>query len=73
LDVLHSVDSDGLEKQEQDFVRHHHYIACKNYDRTIMNRAHSIMNLDHLNQAYQQDQKEEEKEKNTKNDDNSNL
>jgi hypothetical protein len=27
-----------------------------------MNRAHSIMNLDHLNQAYQQHRTEEEKE-----------
>ena len=70
---MHSVDSSNSEKQEQDFLRHHHYIACKNYDRTIMNRVHSIMNFDHLNQAYQQDQKEEEKEKNSKNDDNSNL
>ena len=31
------------------------------------------MNLDHLNQAYQQDQKEEEGKENTKNDENSNL
>jgi two-component system, OmpR family, response regulator ChvI len=73
VDVLHSVDSDGLEKQEQDFVRHHHYIACKDYDRTIMKKVRSIMNLDHLNQAYQQDQKEEEGKENTKNDENSNL
>ena len=67
---MHSVDSDGLEKQEQDFVRHHHYIACKDYDRTIMKK---VMNLDHLNQAYRQDQKEEEGKENTKNDENSNL
>ena len=74
---MHSVDSDGLEKQEQDFVRHHHYIACKDYDRTIMKKVRSIMNLDYLNQAYQQNRTEEgekeEKEKNTKNDDNNNL
>ena len=70
---MHSVDSDGLEKQEQDFVRHHHYIACKDYDRTIMKKVRSIMNLDHLNQAYQQDQKEEEGKENAKNDENSNL
>ena len=68
---MHSVDSDGLEKQEQDFVRHHHYIACKDYDRTIMKKVRSIMNLDYLNQAYQQNRTE--KEKNTKNDENSNL
>jgi CheY-like chemotaxis protein len=71
---LHSVDSGNLEKkQEQDFVRHHHYIACKDYDKTIMNKVRSIMNLDYLNQAHQQDQKEEEEEENTKNDENSNL
>jgi CheY-like chemotaxis protein len=61
---LNSVDSEGLEKQEQDFVRHHHYIACKDYDRTIMRKVRSIMNLD------QQDRTEEEY---TKNDDNSTL
>ena len=64
---MHSIDSEGLE--EQDFVRHHHYIACKNYDRTIMKKVRSIMNLDYLNQTHQQDQNEE----NTKNNDNSNL
>jgi CheY-like chemotaxis protein len=68
---LNSVDSNSLEKQEQDFVRHHHYIACKDYDRTIMKKVRSIMNLDYLNQAYQQNRTE--KEKNTKNDENSNL
>ena len=71
MDVLHSVDSDGLDEQEQDFVRHHHYIACKDYDRTIMKKVRSIMNLDYLNQAYQHNRTE--KEKNTKNDENSNL
>jgi hypothetical protein len=65
---LRSVDTDSLEKREQDFVRHHHYIACKDYDKTIMNKVRSIMNLDYLNQAHQQDQKEEEEEENTKND-----
>jgi adenine C2-methylase RlmN of 23S rRNA A2503 and tRNA A37 len=44
FDVLHSVDSSGLEEQEQDFVIHHHYIACKNYDRTIMNKLSSFRN-----------------------------
>ena len=57
---MHSVDSSNSEKREQDFVRHHHYIACKDYDRTIMKKVRSIMNLDYLNQAYQQDQKEGE-------------
>ena len=70
---MRSVDTDSLEKREQDFVRHHHYIACKDYDKTIMNKVRSIMNLDYLNQAHQQDQKEEEEEENTKNDENSNL
>ena len=69
---MHSIDSDGLDEQEQDFVRHHHYIACKDYDRTIMKKVRSIMNLGYLNQAHQQNQKEEEEEY-TKNDDNSNL
>ena len=66
---MHSVDSDGLDEQEQDFVRHHHYIACKDYDRTVMKKVRSIMNLDYLNQAHQQNHNEE----NTKKNDNSNL
>ena len=66
---MHSVDSEGLKEQEQDFVRHHHYIACKDYDRTIMKKVHSIMNLDYLNPVHQQDQNKE----NIKNDNNSNL
>ena len=65
---MHSVDSEGLREQGQDFVRHHHYIACKDYDRTVMKKVRSIMNLDYLNQAHQQNQNEE----NIKND-NSNL
>ena len=36
---MHSVDSDGLEKREQDFIIHHHYIACKDYDRTITKKV----------------------------------
>ena len=66
---MHSVDSEGLKEQEQDFVRHHHYIACKDYDRTVMKKVHSIMNLDYLNPVHQQDQNKE----NIKNDNNSNL
>jgi two-component system, OmpR family, response regulator ChvI len=62
---LYSVDSDNLEEQEQDFVRHHHHIVCKDYDRTIMNKVRSITNVDHLNLVHKQDQTEEE---NTKND-----
>lgn len=66
---MNSIDSEGLEEQEQDFVIHHHYIACKDYDRTVMRKVRSIMNLDYLNQAPQQDQNEE----NIKSDENSNL
>jgi CheY-like chemotaxis protein len=47
-----SVDSDDLE--EEDLVRHHHYIACKDYDRTIMKKINSFGNLDLLTQSIQQ-------------------
>jgi len=60
-----------LEEQEQDLVGYHHHIACKNYDRTIMNKVRSIKNLGHLNHAGKQNRTEEEE--NTKNNDNSNL
>ena len=52
-----SVDSDDLEKQ--DLVQHHHYIACKDYDRTIMNKLNSLSNLNLLTQSMQQDQSEQ--------------
>ena len=49
------VDSDELE--EEDLVRrHHHYIACKDYDRTIMRKLKSIENLNLITQSIQQDQ-----------------
>ncbi|HEX5904806.1 MAG TPA: response regulator [Candidatus Nitrosocosmicus sp.] len=51
-----SVDSDDLE--EDDLVWHHHYIAGKDYDRTIMRRLNSFRNLD-LTQSIQQHQLEE--------------
>jgi hypothetical protein len=51
---LHSVDSNSLEEQEQDFVRHHHYIGCKNYDRTIMNKLNSLRNLKLWSMSIQQ-------------------
>jgi two-component system, OmpR family, response regulator ChvI len=70
---LYSVDSDSLEEQEQDLVRNHHHIACKNYDRTIMNKVLSTMNLHYLNQSHQQNRTETKEEGNNKNDDNSNL
>src|SRR5918994_4803789 len=54
---LCSVDSDDLE--EDDLVwQHHHYIACKDYDRTIMRKLHSIDNLNLITQAIQHDQSE---------------
>jgi CheY-like chemotaxis protein len=54
---LCSVDSDELE--EEDLVwQHHHYIACKDYDRTIMRKLHSIENLNLITQAIQHDQSE---------------
>jgi DNA-binding response OmpR family regulator len=28
--------------EEEDLVRHHHYIACKDYDRTIMKKINSL-------------------------------
>jgi CheY-like chemotaxis protein len=46
------LDSDDLE--EEDLVRHHHYIACKDYDRTIMKKINSFGNLDILIQSIQQ-------------------
>jgi CheY-like chemotaxis protein len=46
------LDSDDLE--EEDLVRHHHYIACKDYDRTIMKKINSFGNLDLLTQSIQQ-------------------
>ena len=52
-----SVDPDDLE--EDDLVWHHHYIACKDYDRTIMRRLNSFRNLDLLAQSIQQHQLEE--------------
>ena len=52
-----SVDSDDLEKQ--DLVQHHHYIACKDYDRTIMNKLNSLSNLNILTQSIHQDQSEQ--------------
>jgi CheY-like chemotaxis protein len=54
---LCSVDSDELE--EEDLVRrHHHYIACIDYDRTIMRKLKSIENLNLITQSIQQDQLE---------------
>jgi CheY-like chemotaxis protein len=47
------VKSDDLEEKE--LVQHHHYIACKNYDRIIMNKLNSLRNIDFLTQSIQKD------------------
>ena len=46
-DVLYSGDSNNLEEQEQkqDIVSYHHFIACKNYDRTIMKKVSSFRTI----------------------------
>jgi len=54
---LCSVDSDDLEKQ--DLLQYHHYIAHKDYDRTIMNKLNSPRNVDLLTKSIQQDQLEQ--------------
>jgi CheY-like chemotaxis protein len=58
-----SVDSDDL--GEDDLVWHHHYIACKDYDRTIMRRLNSFRNLDLSTQSIQQQHQLEHIEKNS--------
>jgi CheY-like chemotaxis protein len=57
------VDSDDLE--EEDLVRHHHYIACKDYDRTIMKKINSFGNLDLLTQSIQQQDQLKQTNKNS--------
>jgi PleD family two-component response regulator len=57
---LHSGDSNNLEEQEQkqkqDIVRyHHHFIACKNYDKTIMKKVSSFRTIQQQNQLEQID------------------
>lgn len=51
-----SEDSDNIEEIEQDLIWHHHYLACKNYDRTIMNKLNYFRILDPLNQSIRQNQ-----------------
>ena len=53
-----SEDSDNMEEIEQDLIWHHHYLACKNYDKTIMNKLNYFMILDPLNQSIRQSQLE---------------
>lgn len=52
--------SDYLE-QEDIIQHHHHFIACKDYDRTIMNKVCSIKNPNHPTQDNQQNQTENTK------------
>jgi PleD family two-component response regulator len=56
---LLSEDSDDIEEKDQDLIWHHHYLACKNYDRTIMNKLNYFRNLDSLNQTIRQNQLEQ--------------
>jgi PleD family two-component response regulator len=56
---LLSEDSDNIEEKEQDLIWHHHYLACKNYDRTITNKLNYFRNLDSLNQSTRQNQLEQ--------------
>ena len=44
---MYSGDSNNLEEQEQkqNIVRHHHFIAHKNYDRTIMKKVSSFKTI----------------------------
>ena len=51
-----SEDSDDIEEKEQDLILHHHYFACKNYDRTITNKLNYFRNLDSLNRSIRQNQ-----------------
>jgi two-component system, OmpR family, response regulator ChvI len=53
---LLSEDSDSIEEIEQDLIWHHHYLACKNYDKTIMNKLNYFRILDPLNQSIRQNQ-----------------
>ena len=54
---LSSIDYDDLEKRDLD--QHHHYIACKDYDRTIMTKLNFVRNVDVLTESIKKDQSEE--------------
>ena len=54
---LCSIDSDDLEKR--DLYHHHHYIACKDYDRTIMTKLNSLRYLDILTESIKKDSSEQ--------------
>ena len=49
--------------EEEVLVRHHHYIACKDYDKTITKKISSLRNLDSSSQLIQQDQLEQQVQK----------
>jgi len=59
LDALLSEDSDNIDEIETDIIWHHHYLACKNYDKTIMNKLNYFNNPDPLNQSIRQNQLEQ--------------
>ena len=52
--------------EEEVLVRHHHYIACKDYDKTIAKKINSLRNLDFSSQLIQQDQSEQVEKKSLK-------
>jgi CheY-like chemotaxis protein len=52
--------------EEEVLVRHHHYIACKDYDKTITKKINSLRNLDFSSQLIQQDQSEQVEKKSLK-------
>jgi CheY-like chemotaxis protein len=56
---LLSEDSNNIEEKKQDLIWHHHYLACKNYDKTIMNKLNYFKNPDPLNQSMRQNQLEQ--------------
>ena len=51
---------------EEVLVRHHHYIACKDYDKTITKKINSLRNLDFSSRLMQQDQLEQVERKSLK-------
>ena len=59
MNALYSVNSNELDEQEQEVVSHYHYIACRNYDITIMNnKLNSFRNFDLQTQSIQENQLE---------------
>ena len=59
MNALYSVNANKLDEQEQEVVSHYHYIAWRNYDRTIMNnKLNSFRNFDLQTQSIQGNQVE---------------